>query len=249
VGAEMEAVLPTDSPACCLNCRYPLHGLTEPRCPECGRAFDPSDPTSMWVPGVPGKLARALLRPPGRLFDGLVIAVGVLVLLDAAVPGNTICFAVVLVGMCLAAGFVWIVHLLGFLVTAGRYQRAALQDRRAWRRWLFSPAVAAIVAVLVYLRVPLRFTFWISRPAMERLVAEAMEQRTGFQCLPPRSVGLYYARRIDRVVGGVRFAVGSDHMVDSVGFAYSPDREPSAIFLDSYVHLWGPWYLWYELRD
>jgi predicted nucleic acid-binding Zn ribbon protein len=28
-------------PALCRECGYPLHGLTEPRCPECGMAFDP----------------------------------------------------------------------------------------------------------------------------------------------------------------------------------------------------------------
>ena len=27
----------------CRECYYPLHGLTENRCPECGRAFDPED--------------------------------------------------------------------------------------------------------------------------------------------------------------------------------------------------------------
>src|SRR5687767_12348608 len=27
----------------CLSCKYDLANLTEPRCPECGRVFDPSD--------------------------------------------------------------------------------------------------------------------------------------------------------------------------------------------------------------
>src|SRR5678816_1543008 len=31
----------------CLDCNYPLHGLPTPRCPECGREFDPSDPSTM----------------------------------------------------------------------------------------------------------------------------------------------------------------------------------------------------------
>jgi predicted amidophosphoribosyltransferase len=30
----------------CIECGYPLDGLPEPRCPECGRAFDPDDPES-----------------------------------------------------------------------------------------------------------------------------------------------------------------------------------------------------------
>ncbi len=29
---------------CCRACGYPLAGIPEPRCPECGRAFDPGDP-------------------------------------------------------------------------------------------------------------------------------------------------------------------------------------------------------------
>lgn len=31
----------------CLGCDYPLNGLTENRCPECGREFNPRDPKSM----------------------------------------------------------------------------------------------------------------------------------------------------------------------------------------------------------
>lgn len=30
----------------CLKCGYDLSQLTEHRCPECGRAFDPKDPTT-----------------------------------------------------------------------------------------------------------------------------------------------------------------------------------------------------------
>jgi hypothetical protein len=30
----------------CLKCRYPLHGLTEHECPECGSPFEPSDPAT-----------------------------------------------------------------------------------------------------------------------------------------------------------------------------------------------------------
>lgn len=30
----------------CLDCRYPLIGLRDTRCPECGRLFDPSDPST-----------------------------------------------------------------------------------------------------------------------------------------------------------------------------------------------------------
>jgi hypothetical protein len=35
----------------CRTCGYPLKGLPERRCPECGRSFDPYDPATMRVPG------------------------------------------------------------------------------------------------------------------------------------------------------------------------------------------------------
>jgi hypothetical protein len=30
----------------CKGCQYSLANLTEPRCPECGRAFDPNEPST-----------------------------------------------------------------------------------------------------------------------------------------------------------------------------------------------------------
>jgi uncharacterized protein (UPF0212 family) len=39
----------TDPIIFCLDCRYPLDGFTQKACPECGREFDPQDPTSFAV--------------------------------------------------------------------------------------------------------------------------------------------------------------------------------------------------------
>ena len=40
----------------CLACNYSLNALPVPRCPECGRAFDPRDPATF-------NAARPLNRP------------------------------------------------------------------------------------------------------------------------------------------------------------------------------------------
>lgn len=56
----------------CLSCGYVLLGLTDTRCPECGRAFDPKDPRTFstkplfvrwkfWLPGVAFALAGGLV--------------------------------------------------------------------------------------------------------------------------------------------------------------------------------------------
>lgn len=47
-----------ESERCCLGCGYNLRGLETPRCPECGRAFDPADPLTYGPRGrVTGGLA------------------------------------------------------------------------------------------------------------------------------------------------------------------------------------------------
>ncbi len=57
--------------ATCRGCGYLLRGLIEPICPECGRAFDPSDPTSY----VPDPSVRNRRRWIIRISTAAVVAV------------------------------------------------------------------------------------------------------------------------------------------------------------------------------
>src|SRR5690606_34450333 len=64
---------PSDSkPPLCLTCGYRLDELNVPRCPECGRSFDPRDPRTystkppfigwkFWLPGLTTAIVGALL--------------------------------------------------------------------------------------------------------------------------------------------------------------------------------------------
>src|SRR5207237_69883 len=47
----------------CLDCGYALWGLPEPRCPECGREFDPLDPKTMNMGRELSPFARWVLGP------------------------------------------------------------------------------------------------------------------------------------------------------------------------------------------
>ena len=65
----------------CRGCGYNLRGLTVPRCPECGRPFDPADPHTYrehpirrWVrPRHAGGHLRVHYRPPPRRHVGLAL--------------------------------------------------------------------------------------------------------------------------------------------------------------------------------
>jgi hypothetical protein len=53
----------------CLSCDYSLRGLTAPRCPECGRPFDPGDPLSFHAGKSLRRPIRFLLSPTGFLYS------------------------------------------------------------------------------------------------------------------------------------------------------------------------------------
>src|SRR6185295_8993543 len=70
----------------CWECGYPLRGLPTPRCPECGRAFDPADPATMNLGQHVGPWARRMMRPPGWPLYALVGLAVLLSLWAAAAP-------------------------------------------------------------------------------------------------------------------------------------------------------------------
>jgi hypothetical protein len=53
----------------CLRCEYPLLGLTDNRCPECGQPFDLSDPATFRSPPLP--------VPPARTVQEVLVLLGV----------------------------------------------------------------------------------------------------------------------------------------------------------------------------
>src|SRR4051794_13191672 len=67
----------------CWECGYPLKGLPTPRCPECGRPFDPANPVTMNMGEHVDGFAGRMLRPPGWPLYTLT-ALAVLVSLWAA---------------------------------------------------------------------------------------------------------------------------------------------------------------------
>ena len=45
----------------CKHCRYRLENLPDNRCPECGNAFDPNDPETLYDPSIANKIMILLM--------------------------------------------------------------------------------------------------------------------------------------------------------------------------------------------
>ncbi len=67
----------------CKHCRYRLDGLTDNRCPECGRSFHPSHPSTY---SSDGKIDWSINRPIATLIGILMVAGALTALLLFTVP-------------------------------------------------------------------------------------------------------------------------------------------------------------------
>jgi hypothetical protein len=57
----------------CKRCSYPLDGLSEPRCPECGREFDPRDGETFSILPTAGQCPACTKRPERLFFSRFVL--------------------------------------------------------------------------------------------------------------------------------------------------------------------------------
>jgi hypothetical protein len=164
----------------CLFCRYNLAGLAAHECPECGRAFDPADPST--TAAHPTIVDDRFLY--ARTAQVLTICVGLM-----SIAAVFICALGADVLLRWVAGVLLSPLLLVLLLTA-LHPAAPLS-----RRWRTSGvlAAAALTSIIV-LDWPFRITFELHRPAMNRA---AQQIRSG-QLAPgtPMSVGVFSFRDV-----------------------------------------------------
>jgi hypothetical protein len=67
----------TPAAALCVACNYPLNGIDSRNCPECGLAFDPSNPSTINLGRPLGRWGRALIKPVG--WPMMLVAVAAIV--------------------------------------------------------------------------------------------------------------------------------------------------------------------------
>src|SRR3954471_21470452 len=84
---DIGATRAVPSAARCRGCGYALRGLSDHRCPECGRPFDPARRGTMRLPHHPPRLMRWLVRPQTRFGRSLPAVAVVAVAYGTYLPG------------------------------------------------------------------------------------------------------------------------------------------------------------------
>jgi hypothetical protein len=163
----------TQDRAACLGCGYLLRGLESRQCPECGRPFDPANPTTMRF-GKERGVAKEWLLPVRERARRPLRAMLVWAAFLASLPANRRVLLLLLL-------FLW----LRFLVRCGlwmRLRRIALVQfgfpashlaGDVAFQWVVRGILVA-TAAFVWLRVTMYPVFWASRPLLTHVAYGVM---------------------------------------------------------------------------
>jgi hypothetical protein len=179
----------------CIGCGYPLRALPEPRCPECGREFDPGDPRT-FLPNRPlNAMERVIASPPGWIMVAAAVAAGLFTLVAFSLPGAGFAYALSATfsysGLLIALWCCRLVVAETILKRAG-YRQAETGWRPPWKRWAVVPAILAGCWLLGATGWPAQLRFWVSKPALDRFVAAQAVPVGVPSPIRPQWIGLYY---------------------------------------------------------
>lgn len=245
--------LPQD--ARCLGCGYPLHSLPGNVCPECGRAFDPRDPSTFRVQRGEFKWRR-FAGPPRAWHSACCIVLALVWVYGASEPAHVAAFAFP-VGCCACFGGALILFAnLAFRVyaTVGDrfrhgYDRSETKRDKAWP-WIVLPICATLIISTHVSAWPLDLRFEWSRAEFEREVQSLLsgpapaEPIARYNVFVDKWIGSYHVTAITlwQEERFVRFRTGGFGW-DSWGFAYSEQKGTSA---GSGLGVKPPWFVYFD---
>jgi hypothetical protein len=238
----------------CHGCGYVLDGLRENRCPECGEGFDPSNPKTFCGQPPLHPVKVLLLKPIGWPTFLLTVTASLMWLLGDSPPPSRSPWVPLAFLLWSAIAIWWSVRLLVILVVwlfnlKHRYRPV----RHIWR-WLVPPALLALSVAGEKYDVKFQIWFFVSRPAMERLVQRGLQLPPG-STLPDQAVGFFDANGIHVHGGkGLTFCYTrprSDMPGSDLGFLYWPGEVQPKLLKDLFnfsgcEHYSGNWYTWWR---
>ena len=229
----------------CLRCGHDLDWPSGGSCPECGRCFDPRDASSVGSTAEHGKLRRWALRSLGWRFGLLLVLCSTASILADSVPGGLGAAVILSVVLWIVLFFWYSCHVIAVLRSAETFRAGFSWLKHGWIRETTPPVLFLVLIVACSVGLPQRAVFLLSRPAMDRLVQQHLTAGQA-ERIPDQWVGLYYAKRIQRFPGGLKFEIcNSGGPFIGYGFACSSNHCPMYDQDDwiDYRHFSGSWYV------
>lgn len=190
----------------CLDCGYNLQHLTEDRCPECGRVFEPRNPET-WGAPLAARF-RMFATMAGWVAAIIPALLGVYLTYQMAI-GHDDRVALLLYWMLLAVPLgIALVMWLGFL---------AASKRAPSRRAMIATAVLALLHLSLFLEWPADAAFLLMRSSLNQHVQQAQAGNAPTQ---PIRIGAF---RVDEI-GVKTMANGKKAVIFKIGGGSGPDH-------------------------
>jgi hypothetical protein len=221
--------------------------LPEPVCPECGKTFDPADPTS-YRGGPAAPWYRRAAGPPRRWHSALAIIATIFVVWETSLPSLQVFPLTCLfwLGWLLLVLVVLPLDYLLHAVASWRClqepedlpSRLRTGSRRAWATF---PLCGLIMLSVWLYPWPALIRFQLSRSAFEDILTSGKACQNQF-------VGLVYVESVERFDDEVTFFGTGWAIFNNHGLLYKPVGKPASDYNPDFVvrrHLGGSWYLAY----
>jgi hypothetical protein len=229
----------------CLTCNYSLRGLPTARCPECGREFDPMDPATMNMGRELSATAKWVLGPVRWPVNLATWAALLFALWFARLPGGQIRSSPALL-ILIGLGLLWLAWPVLRVMAARKYGWPHSLLMRGQKQRIAVGAALMLASAAIVFALPFRAAVAVSRPAMDRMAQQIVASVKPYG--EDQWVGLYPARRIKQVPGGMRFTVEERNRAYKSGFTYLPKVDPKRVGWSNknYRYLGGGWWSWRE---
>jgi len=118
--------------------------------------------------------------------------------------------------------------------------------RQHWRWWIVASATVVLGFVLSATLPLLSLRVYLSARALRESppVLSALSQADLYS--QGRWVGLFHVTEFSQFGRELRFITNECGLVDNCGIVFSPDGPPPSRGEDSFSHLFGPWWHWYQ---
>jgi hypothetical protein len=184
-----------------------------------------------------------LTRPPRILCAVATVWVLIVVVTcsDAGVPFPT---WMLLAFFSLGLATYWLIRLSITWVYGRRESPSWI--RKNCRSWLLATCLVAAGFAVAATSPLLSIRVYLSAPALRESPAVLTKVPQEELYKDGRWVGLFRVREFSQFGSEMRFITNECGVVDTCGVVFSPDGPPENRGEDSFSHLFGPWWHWYQ---
>ncbi|NET23802.1 MAG: hypothetical protein F6K07_32945 [Okeania sp. SIO1H5] len=138
---------------------------------------------------------------------------------------------------------IWMIRLALRLIRRVFRGKANTSSFREGLKWTITPLCVLLLLVISRTEAAFKFRLMLSEQALQTYLRDAGSGIDQGLIEPARRIGLFWISEIEDVGGPVRMVTCRISAIDG-GLVYSPDSPPPSSRMDSYRHLYGPWWIW-----